>query len=857
MNSGKSRLPEPLVKHPVLNGGWLNKVAPYGSVLFGGLAILFIWVGEFYYSHSELLQTQTAALQNANNLSRAFEEHLIRSIRGVDQTLLYARDVYARDPNHFNMSLWTKNSQFLNGITFQVALIGKDGLMIGSNIPGAKPGLDLSDREHFKVHAQRSTDELFISKPVLGRVSKKWSIQFTRRITMQDGSFGGVVVVSVSPDYLSKFYKSIDVGQHGAISLIGTDGIVRARGAEGPSVVGRSIANGDLLRAAAKAANGHYETVSTLDGVRRLFVYRKVQNYPLLVVIGLAHNEIYGAFEKKHRVELLISSLLTLLLLGATYLMVRYERELSAARDAAEAGTRARSEFLAMMSHEIRTPINGVIGMADILVDSGLNEQQLPCANTLRDLARHLLQIINDVLDFSKLEACGGEIEYIDFDLHELLRNFVSLLSAHATAKSLYLRVKIAPDVPRWVNGDPARLRQLLLNLVGNGLKFTSEGGVTISVDVGGAVNNGQIWLNFAVSDTGIGMPADGLHLLFREFSQLDSSIARRFGGTGLGLAICKRLIDLMGGVISVQSQLGKGTTFSFAIHYPVAAERYITDAPALAPVALTRCDNAQVLLVEDNKTNQLVASKYLGSLGFLVDIANNGAEAVEACRKVNYDVVFMDIMMPGMDGLAATKAIRELPMPRSQPFIIALTANAQSHDRKICLEAGMDDYLAKPFTRADLAAKLESFCGGCSGSGSADPVSLARADLSRKPNAVVFDPAVYAGLAEALGSEDALSILETFIEDTKQRIEIMLRVAKENDKAGVEREAHAIKGSAGTLGFMRLSEQARMLEHAMKRVGGSAMESSPGDVVVAFDDIQGQAAKIIAAQGAPLVQTI
>ncbi|MBI1203830.1 MAG: response regulator [Rhodopseudomonas sp.] len=841
--------------------GWLNRIAPYGSLLFGGLAILFVWTGEIYYSHSELLQTQTAALQNANNLARAFEEHLVRSIRAVDQTLLYARDLYARDPEHFDLSLWSKNSQFLSGITFQIALIDKNGRMIGSNIPGAKPGLDLSDREHFKVHARRPSDELFISKPVLGRVSKKWSIQLTRRIPMPDGSFGGVVVVSVNPEYLSAFYKSIDVGKMGAISLIGTDGIVRARGAEGPSTVGRSVAGGPLLKAVAKSRNGTFEAVSRLDGVDRLVVYRSVKNYPLVVVIGLAHREVYGAYESKHAVELVISVFLTLLLICATSLMMRYERELAKARDAAEAGTRARSEFLAMMSHEIRTPINGVIGMADILVDSGLTREQLPCANTLRGLAQHLLQLINDVLDFSKLEADGVTIEHVDFDLHELLRNSANLLSSHATAQSLYLKVEIAPNVPRWVNGDPARLRQVLFNLAGNGLKFTKQGGVTISADVHGVAVNGRARVRFKVADTGIGIPEDGLPLLFREFSQLDSSIARRFGGTGLGLAICKRLIDLMGGTISVESQVGKGTTFSFGIDYSIVADGRAAVSPAAAaaiPAAVARMarHEVRVLLAEDNKTNQLVAVKYINGLGFKVDIANDGAEAIEACRQVKYDIVFMDVMMPGVDGLAATQAIRELPMPYSQPFIIALTANAQSHERTICLEAGMDDYLSKPFTRADLAAKLAGFCD-VEDDGDAAPLSPDPAESLKPSSAVVFDAAVYREFAQALGAEEASSIVETFVTDTKARIDFMVRAAKDGNRAAVKNEAHAIKGSAATLGFMRLTEQARDLEHSAEVIDGRGLEAAARVVAIAFDEILEDATGILAAQDAPLVPTM
>ena len=392
---------------------WLFHVGSYGSLLFGLSAVLLIWTGAAYFMHKEQQQTEHAALQNADNLARAFEEHIIRSIRSVDQTLLYVRDSYSRDPQHFNMALWMRNNEFLNGITFQIAIIDKDGVMVASNIPGSQSGVYLGDREHFKVHAERNTDELFVSKPVLGRVSKKWSIQLTRRINMPDGSFGGVVVVSVDPDYLSQFYKSIDVGEFGSVSLVGTDGIVRARAAQGPSTVGASLAKTQLFVAFAQARAGFYDVKSQLDGIERLFVYRQVKGYPLIVVVGLATHEIFGNYDHNRHIVYGIAALLTAWLLGVTYLVAQYQSRLARSRDAAEAGTRARSEFLAMMSHEIRTPMNGVIGMAEVLLESGLRPDQLPWAKTMRESAEHLLKIINDVLDFSKLEANRVEIEQV------------------------------------------------------------------------------------------------------------------------------------------------------------------------------------------------------------------------------------------------------------------------------------------------------------------------------------------------------------------------------------------------------------------------------------------------------------
>ncbi|HUI98201.1 MAG TPA: ATP-binding protein, partial [Xanthobacteraceae bacterium] len=724
---------------------------------------------------------------------------------------------------------------------------------------------------------------LFISKPVLGRVSKKWSIQITRRITMPDGSFGGVVVVSLDQDYLTQFYRSIDIGANGNVSLVGTDGIVRARASRRSSGVGESVAGGEMLRHFAHQKAGVGVSTSRFDGVERMFSYRAVQGYPLIVTVGLAIDEILGVYYQNRRSQMALAALLTLWVLAVTGLIVRHQRVLASARDAAEAGTRSRSEFLAMMSHEIRTPMNGVIGTADLLLETKLDAEQLGLARTMRDSADHLLRIINDVLDFSKLEADRVEIEKIPFDLHGLVRDTVGLLAARAREKNLRLGTVIAPDVPRAVVGDPARLRQILLNLVGNGLKFTKAGGVTVAVslepahipaqacpaldagwtpvgrkdrapgedagaccDCAGSEHAAgaaprQMRLAVSVADTGIGIPSDALPLLFREFSQLDNSIARRFGGTGLGLAICKRLVDLLGGTITVESEVGKGTTFRFTIDCAPASAGELAQfstqeappppQPALAPAPRAAC---RILLVEDNLTNRVVAAKLIESLGYSVDVAVNGVEAVAACSAEAYDLVFMDIMMPELDGLAATRAIRTLAPPFNRPHIVALTANAEKHDRLSCLAAGMDDFMTKPVRRSDLAAKL---------------ALLRRHDRKSRPTAsrpdaamveaVPFDERVYAELVEGLGPDSTRVVLETFLTDTARRLVVMRASARSRDAASLKREVHAMKSSAASLGFLRLSQIAKALEAHLPDIEEPALDARIDDVACEFAAIR------------------
>jgi signal transduction histidine kinase/CheY-like chemotaxis protein/HPt (histidine-containing phosphotransfer) domain-containing protein len=1038
--------------------------AVFQTTTFLGLAALAVAAFTLsLYLDQQHARTIENARVTAANLTRAFEQHIVRSIKSVDQALLFVRTQYEIDPRGFDVDSWASHDYYLSDLAVQMAVIGKDGMMVASNMASTGK-IDLSDREHFRVHVDAQRDDLFISKPVLGRVSNRWTIQLTRKIRNPDGSFGGVLVASLDPEHLSRLYQSIDIGASGAVTLVGTDGIIRARGGMSANMLGKSLADSRLFAEWRKSESGVYQAASSIDGVDRIVSYRGAGSFPLIVAVALAKSEVMADYEES-RASLMRAILVIGLLIMATMIwgvIQRYrlnstrenltakagalsstltnmqegilmvdavgqvmiindhaldllalprdaltlpfpfsvlpldgwqhrhaggsdmakhipiyehtsasgmvleirtiplpdggfvktlsditerkhdQRVLERARDKAEAASRARTAFLATMSHEIRTPLSGVLSMVDLLSTTRLDDDQRRYLNITRDSAEHLLQLIDDILDVTKLDAEKLKLEKIFFDLHRLVQSTLELVSPKALANGLSVGCLLGPDVPREIEGDPGRLRQILLNLVGNAIKFTASGHVLLDVS---CIRNdaGEQRLLIRVEDTGIGMAKENLGDLFRDFSQLDSSISRRFGGTGLGLAICRKLANRMGGRIWVESELGEGTTFfvelpltsraaatpiveedaciaiaaadafernllrrqlapaftqiaAFAslagatewlrtrsvpkrlimlvdstlapvesvctalpVHpsglviepYLVCARQELTASEALQgggfvgfvqkPIFLENVQESlaakhttepdagcparvepsttqgaltglDVLLAEDNTTNQFALRRILELMGARVSVVGNGREALARAEVELFDVVLMDMMMPELDGLSATKAIRKLPAPFSDVPIVALTANAFVEDREAALAAGMNSFATKPITGKRLLEAIQD----CLRKRDEQRLEGASSPQAAEVGSDEFDADVLEELREELGSEYVDTAIDIFLTDLRTRLEAMRDPALSNNALGSH--GHALKSSAATLGLGRLASIAGEIELAVRK---------------------------------------
>lgn len=683
-------------------------------------------------------QTELVTHQRAQGQAVSMAAHAQQALGAADFILQTIQQEVtasgARDGAGLRRRFGTEQQNAL--LTFQqssfepielVVLADAEGRLVSLSRRGMTPDISIADREYFRDARTDVEDHPFVSRPTISLVSGQHDFFLARRLQTADGRFLGVVAAGMSSEYFIRLYDALRLDRHEAarqgmssISLVRADATVLARAPRGPLSADAPADEDDVTRTGVRAS----APIEPARGARAApqldVVTRAVPGFPVSVAVA-TDRALYSAIALRQ--SLLIGSLAALAVVAIAYTFVALVRVLrrreeflvenQRLRISAEAASKAKSRFLATVSHEIRTPMNGIIGAAELLAARDLPDEPRRLATMLLRSGRNLLGTLNDVLDFSRIEAGELHITPEAFDARLVVRDVAELFHSFATTKGLTMEADVRQDVPRRVVGDSARIRQVLSNLVGNAVKFTDTGFVALRARTDRSTA-ALPTLVFEVEDSGVGIPAEAHDRIFDAFAQADNSVERRFGGSGLGLAISRRLALLMGGSLDFIKHQQRGSCFHLRIPLVEAsavdaAESAVRLDAAAGETHAEFLPPLRVLVTEDNAVNAMVVEAQLESLGCTCDVAVDGEDALAHLAHHRYDAVLMDCMLPGMSGYDATRAWREREARGSATHlpIIALTANALSSNVEQARDAGMDDFLTKPCALDDLRRAL------------------------------------------------------------------------------------------------------------------------------------------------------